>query len=184
MYSQRAAWARVWLWACLAMAMAACAQKPAETQHYAGRIGDTDTFVGLATNGSQVLAYVCDGTEAGVSVAEWFRGTVEDGKFALTANDQAQLTGEVTASEAAGELVRADGSTVEFRAAVAKQPAGLYRLEETTNGETATTGWVKLETGEVRGAYILGGRLGPPPPGPGGVGGTGWPLLIYYFVYP
>jgi hypothetical protein len=28
------------------------------------------------------------------------------GQFALTANDQAQLTGEATASEAAGELVR------------------------------------------------------------------------------
>jgi hypothetical protein len=179
--------ALVWLAAVLAVSLTACQSKTPETRHYAGRVSSTEIFIGLASNETDVLAYLCDGTESSATIGEWFRGALTNGSFDLTSTAQSRLTGQLSDREATGTWTRADGSSLDYSAPLAISPAGLYRLEETVNNETAVTGWVKLENGELRGATSIGGGLRPgppPPPGPPGGNLSSWPFRLYYFVYP
>ncbi len=165
--------------------LAACRSAVAETTQYAGQLDGSQTFIAVATNGTDVQAYVCDGAETSVSIAQWFKGTLTDDAFDLTAEDGAHLAGQVGAAAATGTLTLANGSPVDFSAALATGDAGLYRQEATEAGDDVVRGWIVLATGETRGATIwLGRGAGPPPPPgppPGGVGLTEFRVYYYYF---
>ena len=168
----------------MTIVMAACQRQVAETVHYAGRVNDSEAFISVATNGTDILAYVCDGTETDVTIGEWFKGTLSGKSFELTSKSTAQLGGQIGDDAATGTLTLADGSTFAFSAPLATGDAGLYRKEETENGSDVITGWIVLEDGEIRGATFFQGLIGPPPPPGGGVGGSGVDFIrIYYYLF-
>jgi hypothetical protein len=175
--------------AMMAVALTACRGQAAKTTDYAGQIENSKAFIGIATNGTDMLAYVCDGTDAGVTIAEWFKGTITDKSYELTSKGDARLRGQISDSSATGTLTLADGSAFSFSAPLAAGDAGLYRHEETKAGAPAITGWVVLNDGDIRGAYVFGGGALPPPPPPGpggGLGGVGYItyIHIYYYQFP
>ena len=90
---------------------------------------DDDTFVAVITDADTVLAYVCDGTPATVSVATWFVGTHDGAGFSLTHTSGARLVGAIE-----GELVRGQYSfgdaALEYAVADADGEAGLFLADE------------------------------------------------------
>ena len=171
----------------MSMAIAACQGKAPETVHYAGQVNDSEAFIAVATNGIDILAYVCDGTESDVTIAEWFKGTLSGKSFALTSKNTAKLSGQIVEDAATGALTLADGSTFTFNAPLATGNAGLYRKEQTINGSDSITGWIVLADGQIRGANFFGGGISPPPPPGGGSGGSGGfsftYIKFYYYIF-
>ena len=123
--------------------------------NYAGRVEGTDAFVAVVVDGDdRALAYVCDGQEdgQGATVAEWLTGAVAgDGSLKMRSEGGARLVAEVVADGASGTLTLS-GEEHAFSASPAEEPAGLYRAEETVDGEGYLGGWIELPNGEVRGA--------------------------------
>jgi hypothetical protein len=167
------------------LTLAACQAPAVKTTHYSGQIDNSKAFIGLATNGNDILAYACDGTETDVTIAEWFKGTLSAKSFRLTSKSNAQLNGQI-GEAATGTLTLADGSTFAFSAPLATGDAGLYRREVTENGTNAVTGWIVLKDGEIHGATFYGGAGGPPLPG-SGIGGGGFfvaTIRTFYYRFP
>jgi len=110
---------------------------------------DDDTFVAVITDADTVLAYVCDGTPATVSVATWFVGPHDGAGFSLTHTSGARLVGAIE-----GELVRGQYSfgdaALEYAVADADGEAGLFLADE---GELRG-GWIVRADGAQRGAVL------------------------------
>jgi hypothetical protein len=140
-------------------APAAAAQTPSEV--FVGRVAYSDIFVGVAVVGGDVIAYACDGTDLGVSVREWFRGTVGDGEgiIELSSPTGALLTLDFRGGAPGGQLMSAAGVPVYFSTEPAVGEAGIYRAEGTADGEPFVAGWIVQNTGEVRGAFGTGFNL-------------------------
>ena len=121
----------------------------AKVGHHAARIGDTNTFIGLAVADNRIAAYVCDGDASAVDTAVWLRGDVIHNDFAVQVEglnlqlhrDGEHLTGTLegvpgTEGLVALDLAPSDGDN------------GLYVQNVEGGDETA---WVVVD-GEVRGA--------------------------------
>lgn len=139
--------------------LAACGSKPASTgiaSGWTGKVDGTDAYIALVTNGTELMAYVCDSQ----TVAEWFHGKVGEDKLDLVAgtanltNGHATLVATLTQAAATGTVTLADGQTHSFTAGKSTGDGGLYRLEETQNGDKLVSGWVVLNDGELRGGEI------------------------------
>jgi hypothetical protein len=117
-------------------------------------------FVAVVGNESSMTGYLCDGTDAGVTVSRWFDGAVEGGAFDLDDGDGARLAGQVSATSAAITIELPGEDPVELTAG---GDATLLR-GEVTEGDAFLGGWIFVEGGEVRGT-VSNVSGGPPPTG-------------------
>lgn len=146
-----------------AVLLAACApqtQAQPATDHYAGQVDGSQAFIGLVTNGKQLQAYFCDGTEQAAPVLwGWFRGDLNGTTFDLTNEKGDRLAGEFSTNDVSGTITLAEGTQLSFQAGQVNEPAGLYRLEETIDGVDTLSGWVVLANGHWRGGRKSGTQL-------------------------
>ncbi|HNC09053.1 MAG TPA: hypothetical protein PLX14_10140 [Anaerolineales bacterium] len=141
----------------LALFVSACgsSQNPAGiTGSWVGRVDGTDAFIAIASNGSEVLAYICDGQ----TITQWLHGDAGDKVDLDTGNidisaDGNSLLAALTVDSASGSITY-NGQTYTFTAERAAGDAGLYRSEETINGENWVGGWVVLNDGQLRGMSV------------------------------
>jgi len=121
---------------------------------YAGRIGNSEAFIGIAQNGTQVTAYVCDGFKNTVSVAQWFKGSITADSFEASAAGGFRLEATFNQESFSGSVTLKGGQMVSFTASKVAFPAGLFRAEFATTTAQYVAGWIVLPTGEQRGAVI------------------------------
>jgi hypothetical protein len=137
--------------------------------HYAGQVENSNAFIGLVTDGQQLQAFFCDGTvETTPLIWGWFRGDLNGSTFELANENGDRLNGEFAANGASGAITLADGTVLNFQAELVREPAGLYRFEETIDGVGTTIAWIILPSQELRGGTNSGGQLSPPPNPPVG----------------
>lgn len=142
------------------LVLAACGGQPTATTGIAsawtGKVDGTDAYIALASNGTELMAYVCDSQ----SVAQWFHGEAGKDKLDLVAgtvdlsSDTATLVATLTLDSASGTVTLADGQAHTFTATKATGDGGLYRSEQSVNNETLIGGWVVLNGGDLRGAQV------------------------------
>ncbi len=174
----------------LALLLAACGSTPSSvttattTTLVKGEfIGDVDNLagIGLSTNGQQVIAYLCNGTDKHVSLAEWFKGPVTNNGIDITNAHDAHLVATVTAQAITGTITLKDGRSSPFTARLLPNPGsgyGLFHSEQTFNGVRYLGGWIFNPKGfasaPVGVEAFLAGALVPLPTGPapehGGIG--------------
>lgn len=123
---------------------------------WAGQVAGTDLFVALtAAETGETVAYVCDNDD----LAVWLRGQAEGDSVALAADAGLALQADLGTDAAAGTVTLADGQSVAFTAPAVSGDAGLYRAEETIDGEPVVTGLILLPDGQHAGAIIRAGRI-------------------------
>ena len=138
------------------------------TGNYVGQVEGSNAFIGLVTNGEQVMAFYCDGTtEAAPVLWGWFNGELNGDAFDLTNEAGDRLSGAFESEGASGTITLADGTALTFQSAPVSQPSGLYRNVETTDGVETVSGWIVLTNGELRGGRS-GAQLAAAPGGPVG----------------
>jgi len=152
----------------LMLLIAACSSsnQTQDVQHYVGQVEGTDAFIGLVTDGSQITAYVCDGTDTTISILAWFKGSLSENAFTLVNDNNLTLTGKIDSGKASGSLSLADGSQHAFVSEIAEGSAGVFREEKAVNGDVTVTGWIVLPNQEYRGGFIISGSsaiVGGPP---------------------
>ena len=101
--------------------------------------------IGLSTNGRQVIAYLCNGTDQHVSLAQWFTGPVTSNGIDITNAPGAHLAATVSAHAITGTVTLKDGRSAPFTARLLPDPGsgyGLFRSEETFNGVRYLGGWI------------------------------------------
>ncbi len=138
------------------------AEGPAESQSaplaatWGGTVEGTDAFVAVASNGTEVMAYVCDGK----SIATWFKAADGSDGVNLASGDLAITSGtltlqtKLTTDALSGSIILADGSSHKLVGTRLSGDAGLYRSEEKIDGEDNVGGWVVLSDGQLRGALL------------------------------
>lgn len=155
-----------------AVALTACGGSPAAppsaepavggstVQQYFGQLDGQPEYIAVAVEGTNVRAYVCDGA----NTAEWFAGTVTDGRFALdstsgvTAVDPAtergtgtpgngRIEGTVSGGTVTGTVTLERGGPFPFTAPVATGIAGDYTLRILDDGtvDGVSAGGVTIE---------------------------------------
>jgi hypothetical protein len=146
------------------------AQAPVSGE-FVARLGATDSFAGIVVGQGKALAFVCNGTDANVSVWGWFAGDVTEGHTRLTSTTGLTLDLHFTGSDLSGIVTFADGSFEAFQASPLPQDtvAGLYRAEGTVADGTFVGGWIVLEDLDIRGNV----RVTPSGGGPVQTLGTG-----------
>ena len=147
---------------CLLLSACGGTQSPAQpttgaiAAAWVGTVEGTDVFVGMASNGKEVMAYVCDGK----TISQWFHGQVGVDRLDLVAGtvdlsvNNAKLQSQLTKDTASGNVTLADGKSFKFQAAKASGDSCLYRLEQTINNEKWVAGWVVLNNGQLRGVNV------------------------------
>lgn len=129
------------------LVLSSCGSPPREL---VGKVETTDAFIGLVVNQDRVVGYVCDGTDATVSLSIWFSGAVSKDAFDITAAG-VRFVGTVASGKVAtGTVTLTDGSTHAFSTEVATPPAGVYA--DTTSFAGDLFGWIVLNDGSARGA--------------------------------
>src|SRR6185436_10141235 len=120
---------------------------------YVGRIPELDALVGITQEGQALLAYACDGRDTGTgNFAEWFQGSVADGRANLVSESGVQLVLDFHAGAPNGEFIWTDGRAWPFSTELARGLAGLYRVERVVGDEVIVGGWIVTEESEMRGA--------------------------------
>lgn len=116
---------------------------------FVGTVADTDAYIAIAPQeNNNIIAYVCDGQ----TISVWFRGERNENNLDLTATNGARLQASLEPETATGSVTLADGQTHSFTATLASGEAGLYRAEETIDGNNFVGGWILLSDGNQRGA--------------------------------
>jgi hypothetical protein len=117
-----------------------------------GRLSTTDSFAGFVVGRDTVLAYVCNGTDAGVSRYGWFRGTLgPDGSFQGQDSSGNRLSARLIGDSVSGSVTFDDGTAATFQLDRAVRDAGLFRFERTVSNDTVVGGWIVVNDGDVRG---------------------------------
>ena len=133
------------------------------TRTYLGAVNGTSALLGIVLNGTQVRAYVCDGTPSRLAMlAEWLTGQVKGGSVLASSQDQhAQFTAQLTDQRASGTLRLASGRVYPF--SLPQVPAtaqvGVFEGTALIAGQRYHAGWLLLPGGDQRGAatYYLPG---------------------------
>ncbi len=153
------------------------------TRTFVGKIAGSDAFVGLATDGQELTAFVCDGTpDHEAQQWGWFKGTVQNGAFDITNDAGARLTVTIAGDTANGSVKFSGGQDLSFSAAAATGQAALLRGETTTDGKRYIAGWIVQSDGQVRGGAIQDGtsnrtiRITNVRANANGLGGTVFPI--------
>ncbi len=131
---------------------------------FVGIVAGTDAYIGLVTNGSNLVVYVCDGL--GYNLANGFRGSVQDaqdGVLTLQGRDNilrleidAQSLPEIIASGRgiSGSLSIGGVGNNYVLLEPARGPGGLWlQREQLEDGSTVEGGWVVLNNGSIRGGH-------------------------------
>jgi hypothetical protein len=110
-------------------------------------VGDAGQLAGIAfsTNGQQVMAYLCNGDDKSISLAEWFKGPVTTTGIDITNAHGAHLVATVTAGTITGTVTLKDGQSAPFTARRLPNPGsnyGLFRSQETFGGVRYLGGWI------------------------------------------
>ncbi len=171
----------------LALLLAACGSSPSAVTTTTTTALTTGEFVGdagnlagiaLSTNGQQIIAYLCNGTDKHVSLAEWFKGPMTNNSIDITNAHDARLVAVVNAQAIIGTVTLHDGQLSPFTARLLPDPGnqyGLFRSEETFNGVRYLGGWIFNPNGFASvppGVQAsLAGVLIPLPVGPAPLGG-------------
>jgi hypothetical protein len=151
-----------------ARSLKAVAYSPSEAQDpphgdYFGLIeGLAGGLIAVSTNGTAVLAYLCDGSGHAPTVAQWFRGTVAGRAIALHAPNGARLQATAGARGVAGHVTLANGRTFafsarKFEALSSPHQPGLYRSTKTVGGTKYVGGWIAIP--QSAGALLRGGAV-------------------------
>jgi hypothetical protein len=115
---------------------------------YAPDVG-AHIYVGLSTDGQQVIAYACDGDlDRPITFAQWFKGSVTNNSVNLTNANGAHLVANLTSRAATGTVTLPTGRSFSFNPPAITDPAskaGLYRSEPTIGGVSYLAGWVITE---------------------------------------
>ena len=107
---------------------------------FVGKVKGTDAFVAVvaepAAAGNQakreLSVYVTDGRR----LSEWFPGALSKNSFTATsADDDAEVKGELEGTKVTGTVKLPSGKTVEYEAVPATGAAGLYDLSVTAKGK-------------------------------------------------
>ena len=111
---------------------------------FAGDAGDL-AGIALSTDGRQVIAYLCNGLDHHVSLAQWFSGPVTGTGIDITNAHGTHLVATVTARAITGTVTLKDGRSAPFTARLLPDPGsdyGLFRSEETFHGVRYLGGWM------------------------------------------
>ena len=129
----------------------------AVTGSFVGRVANTRALIAIVTDGTQVRAYVCDGTPDGQLVlAEWFKGQTSGGSVDLISNTGiAELKAQFTPTTVTGTVTVPSSQVLTFQADLASGDAGLYGYKQVHNNQLHWAGWVVLPTGQQTGAQIF-----------------------------
>lgn len=115
---------------------------------YAGKVPGTNAYIGLASQGGVVEAYICDSDK----IAVWLKGKATGNSFAASnaANDVV-----FTATRKGAALVgsvKLGGKTIAINAAKVSYPDGLWKAVDVVGKNFVKAGWVLLPDGTQRGA--------------------------------
>ncbi len=110
-------------------------------------VGDVGTLAGfaLSTDGRQVIAYLCDGDTLSVSISQWFKGAVTNNSIDLTNPQGSHLVATLAPDTITGTVTLKAGQPTSFTLRRIPDPGslyGLYRSEETFNGNRYLGGWI------------------------------------------
>jgi serine/threonine-protein kinase len=119
----------------------AYANAPARAD-YAGRVHGGGASVAISIHGSQVIAYVCNGSV----IEAWLKGTAAGGRLVMTGKNQARLSATYDSKRAAGDVV-ARGTHYSFSVHPVRKPSGLYEATAAVRGATIKAGWIVLPDG-------------------------------------
>jgi hypothetical protein len=122
----------------------------------------------LSTNGQQVIAYLCDGTDQQLTRAEWFSGPVTSTGIDLTSPAGAHLVASMGGQAIMGSVTLKDGRSAPFDAGQVANPGsdtGLFRSEASFNGVPYVGGWIlvpqKAAGAALASLAVLGGWSDP-----------------------
>jgi hypothetical protein len=131
-----------------ASALPASAQSNAFAGEFVGRV-DADTFIGVVSNGHDVIAYVCNGS----TIASWHRGVIENGEFRFDVG-----TGDTFSLQFEREVVRGRrlaAAEDQFRAELGGSGIeGVFRADVGADTGDLVGGWIVLPDGDFRGAVV------------------------------
>jgi hypothetical protein len=140
--------------ATLAGAVPHAAAAPAATNgSFVGQVDGSNAFIGIVSNGRNLLAYVCDGDQSGATAADWFHGTTDGTNVDATTANGAHLVATLAPNGADGYYTDASGVVYSFHADVAGTDSGLFRGDLNVDGGQWVGGWVVLHD-DVRGALF------------------------------
>jgi hypothetical protein len=119
---------------------------PAPVRTYAARVDGGGASVAIAVQGSEAIAYLCDGR----TLEAWLWGTVTGGELLLRGNpDSAEnslLVGRLANGKVSGAVLH-DDLRLTFAATKVTSPSGLYRATQQVGGARVVAGWVVLSDG-------------------------------------
>lgn len=141
------------------------------TGSFVGEIQEIDSFVALVADEPQdgeeareVRAYLCDG----LTINEWFRGSVTGDDLDLSSDNEVRLEGQLTGDAATGTFTPPNGNSVPFEASPATGIAGLYNVtlspEGTLSGTSERGGQLEGQLGDQLqdGSYPVSGTITSP----------------------
>ena len=124
---------------------------------FVGRVANTQALIAVVTDGTQVRAYVCDGTPDGrVVLSEWFKGQKSGETIDIISNTGiAELKAQFTSTTVTGTVTVPANQVLTFQATLGTGDAGLYGYKQIHSNQLHWAGWVVLSTGEQTGAQIF-----------------------------
>lgn len=138
------------------------AEPPPLSGTFVGRFSESAAAIVIVTNGTDVRAYACDGSDDRVSVSEWFKGPLAGDAVDLpSVSNAARLAARLTGSAASGTVTLEDGAVLPFEAPREDGDAGFYLFKGDVYGEFYQAGWIVLPDGEQRGSVLVGSQVLP-----------------------
>ncbi len=124
--------------------------------NFAGKLPGTNAYIGVATRGGVVEAYICDGGK----IAVWLKGSVSGSKMSgSNTAGNASLSATLGKSGLVGKLTL-KGRSIDLRIARVSYPSGLWRAYDVVGEKVVKAGWVLLPDGTQRGAKLVNGTVG------------------------
>lgn len=127
---------------------------------YVGTVSDSDAYVALNSDGTEVGGYLSDGQELSIWLAT---SDINDGRAELVARrDGARLGEVILGPQGASGTVEIAGLEHPFSASPATGEAGLYRKVRGTPSEPGfeETGWIVLSDGSEKGSTNIADGTG------------------------
>lgn len=147
---------------------------------YVGQMPSDNTWVGLSSSGSQIIAFITDGSQSHPpTFAQWFKGPITNGTVDTTAtgkNGTDRLQATLSGDTASGTVTMAGGKSIPFTANAvpsSDQTSGLYRSTQTINGQSYVAGWIVVPQGSETATPTATGTVAPGATGTAAPSATG-----------
>ena len=118
----------------------------------AGRVGGTNAYIAIVSDGKIAAAEICDGKNIGAA----FNGPQTGNVLDIRSARGARLHADLARGGATGTVTLASGRRLAFTTRPVHGNGGLYRARKQLNGMSVTAGWVVLSDGEQRGWLLRG----------------------------